>query len=141
MKTNTIKKIATGIIVLLTSTSAFGDSLQIPLFSDHYSTDEMNELNPGLIFEIDHNENVSFLAGGYKNSYDKLSLIAGVEVQYKYIGAQIGLATGYKEMTGMAISPIGTVFGQYQVVENFGIRLSAIPHKHGAIGLSFVVDY
>ena len=150
MKTNMIKKIvATGIIVLLTSTDVFGDSLQIPLFSDHRADANLNEINPGLIYEYDLTDidteigviNISAVGGGYKNSYKKLTAIVGGEVQYKFVGVQAGIATGYKQRTGQNLSPMLSLFAEAPVTDSFSVRGSYIPSKHGVFVFSIVVDY
>lgn len=129
------------VLLLALAQGAAADGLQVPLFSHHYNSDQMNEVNPGLILEIDQTDRLSIIMGGYKNSYGVLTALAGIEYQYGYIGFQAGLATGYEEMTGKRITPMATVFVELPVSESFGVRASAIPHKDGAVGFSLVFGF
>lgn len=133
--------ITTALISLISFSPVQADELQIILGSKHYKSYDydVNEINPGLVYSKTLNDSFSVIAGGYKNSYRKLTALVGVEYQYKYVGAQIGLGSGYKQLTGQTVSLIGSLFAQIPINDSFSARLSAIPHKDGALGLSFVV--
>ena len=67
---------------------------------------EFNETNPGLMYTADSN----WVVGGYKNSFDKVTMLAGhsFETAESLVNAGIvvGLATGYEQVTGRAITPM-----------------------------------
>lgn len=134
--------IAAALISLISFSSVQADELQITLGSKHYQSYDydLNEINPGLIYSKSLNDSFSVIAGGYKNSYSKITALVGLEYQYKYIGGQIGLGSGYEQLTGQEVSLIGTLFVQVPINDSFSARLSAIPHKDGALGLSFVIN-
>lgn len=127
----------------------FQPQLQLHTISYHWNKREdrtYNETNPGIFLGLPITETGlgKFILGGYKNTYDKVTWAIGGEYQTPgrqgfSLGIQAGLGTGYEELTGMRISPIGAVFGQWNPSPKFGIRLSLIPHKEGVIGLSFIL--
>ena len=130
------------------SCSAKADSLQITIGSKHFNKDPnktYQEVNPGVFYERGINKNWSLIAGAYRNTLNAGTVAIGAE--YKIcitnnmsIGAQAGIGTGYKEITGKAINPIGSIIAQYRVSDNASIRLSVIPVNEGAIGFGFVFD-
>ena len=125
--------------LMLQSPQLNADSLQITLASRHFSDGDFTEVNPGLIYEKDLTKRLSFIAGGYRNSYDKLSLLAGVEAQSGPFGVQGGVATGYGDLYGHKLQPTGTLFFEVPVFERAKVRFSVIPTKHGATALSVII--
>ena len=130
------------------SCSAKADSLQITIGSKHWNKDQSKtyqEVNPGLFYGRDINKNWSLIAGAYRNTLNAGTVAAGAEYKIGVtnnlsIGAQAGLGTGYKEITGKAINPIGSIITQYRVSDKSSIRLSIIPAREGAVGFGFVFD-
>ena len=126
---------------LLTVSNLYADSIQVPLFSQHFQKGDFNEFNPGLIYELELTPEISAIAGGYHNSYSKTTLIAGFEAQYKHVGVQAGFATGYEEVHGNKLQIIGTIFAELPITGNLAARVTVIPDKNGAIGLSAVISW
>ena len=130
------------------SCSAKADSIQFTIGSKHFNKDPnktYQEVNPGVFYERGINKNLSLIAGAYRNTLNAGTVAIGAEYKIGItnnlsIGAQAGLGTGYKEITGKAINPIGSFITQYRVSDKASIRLSIIPAREGAIGFGFVFD-
>ena len=136
------------ITVSVYSCSAKADSLQITIGSKHFNKDPnktYQEVNPGIFYERVINNNWSLVVGSYRNTLNSGTVAIGAEYKIGItnnlsIGAQAGIGTGYKEITGKAINPIGSLIAQYRVSDKASIRLSVIPANEGAIGFGFVFD-
>lgn len=126
---------------LMATSSVMADSIQLPMLSKHFNPGDYNEVNPGLVYERDLTQQVSVLAGGYRNSFRKTTLLVGLEAQYGNIGVQGALATGYEQIDGNKLQFTGTIFGELPLTDNFAVRLSVIPHKHGAVATSIIVSW
>ena len=132
-----------GVLLLIMFRDAQADEIQVTVGSMHFQDGDFNEVNPGFIYGKDLSDNWQAIGGIYRNSYSKTTVTAGIEVQFAVAGpisagAQAGFATGYEEMTGMEVTPIGTLF--LQAWSRPGVRISVIPHKEGAVGLSVVYE-
>lgn len=62
---------------------------------------ELNESNPGIGIAYKHNDNVEFIGGAYKNSFDVNSVYAGADFHTSSkrpvrLGISTGLITGYE---------------------------------------------
>jgi len=116
------------------------DEIQLPLGSYHFNKQEdktYNEINPGILYARSVTPRWGLLGGVYKNTLNTASFVLGGQYRLPSgLGAQGGVATGYKEISGTTITPIASLF--YDLPG--GLRLSVIPHKYGAIGVSFVFD-
>jgi hypothetical protein len=130
------------VVLSLLQTAVFADNLQVMVASKHFpATDiEVNEFNPGLIYEKEMVGGFSAIAGGYYNSIENLTVVTGIEYQYKQVGVQVGIGTGYHELTGKHFQPMGTVFAEFPITDKVSARASIIPHKYGVAGFGFVVD-
>jgi hypothetical protein len=139
---------AVGVLILFALPTAESDELQISIGSRHYNKDEdltYNETNPGLFYAHSISDHWSIVGGAYRNTYEETSFIIGGEVRSSEwrglsVGGQLGIATGYDELTDQTISPMGTLFGQYQLTDCVSLRLSVIPNNEGAAGLSVVIE-
>ena len=135
-------------IVSVYSCSTRADSIQITIGSKHFNKNPYKtyqEINPGLFYEHNLNKRWSLIAGGYRNTLNAGTVAIGAEYKVPVtknfsVGAQLGIGTGYKEITGKAINPIGSIIAQYRESDNASIRLSVIPANEGAIGFGFVFD-
>ena len=136
------------ITVSVYSCSAQADSLQFTIGSKHFNKNTnktYQEVNPGVFYERDINKNWSLIAGAYRNTLNAGTVAIGAEYKIGItnnllIGAQAGIGTGYKEITGKAINPIGSIIAQYRISKRLSIRASIIPAKEVAVGFGFVID-
>ncbi len=82
--------------------------IDIPVMSKHNQdtylvngeVKELNENNPGIGIAYKHNDNVEFIGGAYKNSFDVNSIYAGADFHTSSkrpvrVGISTGLITGY----------------------------------------------
>lgn len=150
---HSISKLLLHLSMLCVACLMFGyvqaDELQIVLGSHHFNKDKQktyNESNFGLIYTKSLGESGFSLIGGvYRNTYDRNTVLAGGEYAVKLnerisAGAQMGLGTGYEEISGSPVTPIGSFFGQIKLFNDSGIRITFIPQKSLAVGLSVVVE-
>lgn len=85
-----------------------------------------NEVNQGVGYEkASQFKDVSWIVGGYRNSYDKNSLYAGASwTPIKIFGAKLGLMgaviSGYEYP--VAVMPVLVIDG-----ERFGLQVNAVP--------------
>ena len=123
MKTS---KLLSSIALALPLVANAGGTHSIDLICCSYHTDrttEYNEVNPGIIYRYSPEASTTYyFAGGYKNSFSNISLMAGAGKEFeiaKYLTAGFGggLVTGYSsDIVNRPIMPIGfgtvTVFGR-----------------------------
>jgi hypothetical protein len=106
-----------------------------------------NERNPGLAIRLplDQKNLFYFQGGGYKNSYRRCTLYAGVDwvpIQKRYIsiGGGVGLATGYTNYKGLPV-PIGGPMLELKTSDRLSMRLRlfppVVPKSTGAVSLEF----
>ncbi len=91
--------------VFLSPSSA--DELELHITSYHFnedSDDHLNEFNIGAGYNFEYTSKIFASFGAFNNSYEKLSIYAGVKwmpLEYKFIKAGLvgGVVTGYDEDT------------------------------------------
>lgn len=111
------------------------DWLVISGASHHFGPGKYNETNTGLGVEINVNEDLSVLAGGYRNSYEKESYYLGagytpIRIGQIRLGAVAGLFTGYvKKVTPVAMGLIAWEGNKY------GLNLLYLPKYRDFDGL------
>lgn len=107
--------------VILYSCGASADEIQIMTTSRHFNKDPnkwYNETNPGVLYAHNVTDNWKAIGGGYRNTYKEITWTVGGEYQSDKwngisVGGQLGLGTGYKQLTGKDLSVVGSLFGQY----------------------------
>lgn len=122
-------------------------SFDINLTSLHFGYDRSyNQFNPGVGVSYRWNDNVSFVAGFYKNSYSKLTVYAGAAWlpweafdQRLKMGMLAMLATGYEDEGGMEVTPVAGVAASFNLTEKDALRAFYIPEgiSRGFAGLQY----
>lgn len=92
----------------------------------------LNEKNPGLGVKMSLNPSTNTEVGYYLNSYKKTTTYATVSYlpfNFGFVsaGGFAGVATGYKKITGLGLSPIGGAEILLKVNQNINLNLRAVP--------------
>ncbi|MDB5799272.1 MAG: hypothetical protein JWL63_211 [Rhodocyclales bacterium] len=113
-------------------------------FSRHFERDlDLNEFNPGIGYEKDYSDNLSWSAGVFKNSLRRAAFYGTVNyavwqpAEGLRIGATAGLSTGYHHA---AIVPMAMPFVEWRV-SRFGVQAYVIPTVKPYVDGAVVVQF
>ena len=83
-----------------------------------------NNMNYGLGYRWDS----GWSAGVYKNSYYRTAVYATKDWMFtQNIGVFAGLATGYENVSGYALTPIGGLTARLQVTKDISLNMVVVP--------------
>lgn len=113
-------------------------------FSYHFERDlGHNEVNPGLGYERDYDEDLSWSVGVFKNSLRRASFYGLANyalwkpAEGVRIGVTAGLSTGYHHA---AVVPLAMPFAEWRI-QRFGVQTYVVPtvkpYVDGAVVLQF----
>lgn len=95
-----MKKIATLVAATVFAASASAAEIGVTVASRHFDDNDYRERNPGL-YVIGE----SFAAGTFVNSYDERATFVATSIGEGRLKLHLGGITGYRELTGMSVSP------------------------------------
>ncbi len=91
-----------------------------------YKTAEVkyNNRNFGLGWRFDS----GYMVGAYQNSYNLTTVYLAKDFMLnEHVGLLAGMATGYQEMSGAAITPIGGILLKLPVADRVSLNILAMP--------------
>lgn len=148
-----MNKLAMAVLVLLVLAAPIANAGElwgvVNLASKHVGAGkQLNERNPGLGIEYAQSEDITYMAGAYRNSHNRRSkygFVAYTPIQYDGFSAGIaaGAATGYTSGREFKTMPVVAGLVRWRG-EHAGVNLMVIPKSKNAtvtFGLQAVFKY
>lgn len=139
-----MKKLFIAAAITMASLAVNAGELIVHIGSQH--TEKQYEFDAGGVRNINNsNRGIGYrtddglTVGYYYNSYYANTVYVTQEFMYnKNVGVVLGAATGYRQASGLAVTPMVAALGKIQVTDDISINVLAMPKIGRFIGVAHV---